>query len=346
MESIYYVINHACHRKCRHCYDDRFRPYVREALENKVLESETAFENIIRNLPDTLGYTDDKGAHQRGRVILAGGEVLVDPVRERILYPIIDRLNEKYDGDANIIVQTTGDLVTEDILDALLARGIWMISVAGMDDYHVGHEGEKRLPLIDKLHAMFQARGMAEMNDDGPVRRSDAVPSAWYHMFGASEDAWIGKLWPRGRAWQNGLTTATLGDNFCNAWSGGLKFLEVGKAGSEVSIEPDGSVYPCCLKTAAPLGNLTEEKLTDMLHALAAEPALQAINKGDPAAMGEQHGWSRDDFIARSTATMPTGKACSNLCIGCDAFFSEKLKPVLERSRAERLGVIRDVVTV
>ncbi len=338
MESLYWVINHACHRKCRHCYDDRFRPYVRDALEKKVRESETAFQKIIQNLPAKIGYTDDAGDRQRGRIILAGGEVLVDPVRERVLYPIIDALNDKYGGEANIIVQTTGDLVTESILDELLKRGVWMISVAGMDDYHVGHEGEKRLPLIEKLHMLFKSRGMGEMNDDGPVRRSGETPTAWYHMFGASEDAWIGKLWPRGRAWQNGLTTASLDDNFCNAWSGGLKFLDIGKAGSEVSIEPDGSVYPCCLKTAAPLGNLTEESLTSMLESLASEPALRAINSGDPAAMGETYGLSRDQFVTKSTATMPTGASCSNFCIGCDAFFRETMEPILARLRAERLG--------
>ncbi len=342
MESIYWVIDHACHRKCRHCYDDRFRPYVRGALEERVRESESVFSKIIENLPDTLGYTDDDGRRHAGRIILAGGEVLVDPVRERLLYPILESLNAKYGDEANIIVQTTGDLVTESILDNLLSHNIWMVSVAGMDDYHVGHEGEKRLPLIEKLHALFKSRGMRETEDGGPVRTSSDTPTAFYHMFGASEDAWIGKLWPRGRAWENGLTTATLADNFCNAWSGGLKFLEYGKAGSEVSIEPDGSVYPCCLKTASPLGNITQEPLIDMLRSLATEPALQAINKGGPAVMGETYGWSRDYFIVRSTATMPTGKTCSNLCIGCDAFFREELAPVLERLASERVCSSRD----
>lgn len=315
---------------------------MRDALEKKVRESESAFAAIIENLPDTLGYTDDEGRKHAGRIILAGGEVLVDPVRERVLYPILKKLNAKYGGDVNIIIQTTGDRITDTILDELLAHNIWMVSVAGMDDYHVGHEGEKRLPLIEKLHALFASRGMRETGEAGPVRTSSDKATAFYHMFGASEDAWIGKLWPRGRAWENGLTTATLADNFCNAWSGGLKFLDYGKAGSEISIEPDGSVYPCCLKTAAPLGNITQEPLIDMLASLAAVPALQAINKGDPAIMGETYGWSRDDFIARSTATMPTGKTCSNLCIGCDAFFREEIAPVLERLANERVRGGRD----
>ena len=52
-------------------------------------------------------------------------------------------------------------------------------------------------------------------------------PGPLYSFFGATPDSWIGKLWPRGRAWQNNLSQATLADNFCNRWSGGLNFLRV-----------------------------------------------------------------------------------------------------------------------
>jgi hypothetical protein len=343
MESIYWVVSHACHRRCKHCYDERFRPYVRGALEKIVTDVEAAFPKIVTNLPQRMKFRDHDGAEQTGRIILAGGELLVDPVRERVLYPLLDTLQQKYRdaGGCHVIVQTTGDLVTGPILDDLLERGVWMVSVAGMDDYHVGMQGDKRTALIEKLRLLFAERGMAHFEEGGPVRESAEPPRAWYHMFGATEDAWIGKLWPRGRAWQNGLTRATLEDNFCNAWSGGLNFLKYGQAGSEVSIEPDGKVYPCCLKTAAPLGDLTEESLVCLLSALKDEPALQAIDRGDPAAMGERYGWSRNDFVARSTKTMPTGKTCSNLCLGCDSFFAEVMSPILERAAQERRALRR-----
>jgi len=336
LESIYWVLNHACHRRCKHCYDERFRPYVRGALEAKVRESEAAFPAIIANLPERLGYPDPDGGWINGRIILAGGEVLVDPVRERVLYPVLEALQNKYRGEAHVIVQTTGDLVTAEIVDELLARGVWMISISGMDDFHVGLEGEKRLALINELHALFHSRDMAHMDDGGPRRTANTLPAAWYHFFGATEDAWIGKLWPRGRAWENGLTTATMDDNFCNAWSGGLNFLKHGKAGSEVSIEPNGKVYPCCLKTAAPLGDLTQEPLIELLDALADEPALQAIDRGDPAAMGEAYGWSRDAFIEQSSKADPTGRCVDNLCLGCDRFFEQVMGPVLERAAEQR----------
>src|SRR5215472_16631740 len=39
MESIYYVMCFACHRRCKHCYEDRFRPYVRDELAAVVAEA-------------------------------------------------------------------------------------------------------------------------------------------------------------------------------------------------------------------------------------------------------------------------------------------------------------------
>ena len=39
MESIYYVMAWACHRRCKHCYEDRFRPYVGGALEAVIAEA-------------------------------------------------------------------------------------------------------------------------------------------------------------------------------------------------------------------------------------------------------------------------------------------------------------------
>ena len=159
-----------------------------------------------------------------------------------------------------------------------------------------------------------------------------------YSFFGATPDSWIGKLWPRGRAWQNSLSKATLADNFCNRWSGGLGFLEHRFDGSEVSIEPDGSVYPCCIKTKFPLGNLVEERLVDILDSLRGDPAFEAINAGDPARMGAADGWDEARFVAASRAVTPQGQPYENLCIGCDRFHEAVLGPRLAAARARRLA--------
>jgi len=234
-------------------------------------------------------------------------------------------------------VQTTGDLITDAIVDDLLARGAWMISVAGVDDFHVGMEGaDKQKRFVDRLSALFERHGMRRSGLSATTRNWHEEPGQVFSFFGATPDAWIGKLWPRGRAWQNGLSTATLADNFCNRWSGGLNFLRHGYNGSEVSVEPDGTVYPCCIKTKLPIGSLLEDNLIDILDSLAGVPAYEAITMGHPERMGLAYGWSEAKFIERSRTTTPGGEPYQNLCIGCDRFHLDVLGPVIEEARRRR----------
>jgi len=352
MESIYYVMAWACHRKCRHCYEDRFRPYVRGALEAVVQEAERNFPRIVANLPARLTYLDTEDPRADGslpektaRVILSGGEALLDPVRERVTYQVIEALRAKYaaQGGVKIVVQTTGDILTDAIVDDLLARGVWMISVASVDDFHVGLEGPaKQQAFVDKLTALFTRHGMRRSGLSATTRNWHEEEGPVFSFFGATPDSWIGKLWPRGRAWQNGLSHATIADNFCNRWSGGLNFLRHRYNGSEVSIEPDGAVYPCCVKTKAPIGSLLEDNLIDILDSLAGIPAFEAITMGHPERMGLAHGWSEQRFLDASRTTTPGGAAYQNLCIGCDRFHEEVLGPVLAAARARRAAARGD----
>jgi len=341
MESLYYVMSWACHRKCRHCYEDRFRPYVRHELERVVAEAEANFPRIIAHLPERMTWLDRSGpepVERGGRIILSGGEALLDPVRERVTYRVIERLRRRYAGqDVRIILQTTGDLLTTPIVRELRDLGAWMISVAGVDDFHVGMEGEARQQAFRaRLAALFAAEGFAP-SSTAVERRAwfeDAGPI--YSFFGATPESWIGKIWPRGRGWENGLSTATLEDNFCARWSGGKNFLRHREAGSEVSIEPDGAVYPCCLKTRLPIGNLVEEGLIQILDSLADDPVYQAIDSGEPQRMGLTHGWSEETFRAKSRTATPRGEPYANLCIGCDRFHEEVLAPWIEAARRRR----------
>jgi hypothetical protein len=344
VESIYYVAAWACHRRCAHCYEDRFRPYLRGALEDVVREAERNAPRIVEHFPEQMTYLDRSApradgilTERVGRIILSGGEFLLEALRQRVSYPLIERIAARYRGagGVRIIVQTTGDLLDETIVEALLARGVWMISVASIDDYHVGLEGEaKQRAFVDTLTRLFERCGMrasghsagkqAPFDEDGPV----------FGFFGAQPGSWIGKLWPRGRAWQNGLSTASLADDFCNRWSGGLGFLEHRYSGSEVSVEPDGQVYPCCIKTKLPIGNLLEQDLIAMLDALRGDPVYEAINAGAPARMGIAHGWDEATFAAKSCTRTPQGREYQNLCIGCDRFHEEVLAPRLAAARA------------
>jgi len=346
MESLYYVMAWACHRKCRHCYEDRFRPYVRAPLEAVVAEAERNFPRIVDHLPERFTYLDldapnDDGTlpERTGRIILSGGESLLDPVRERVTYKVIERLRNRYAGrgGVKIVVQTTGDLLTDAIVDDLVARGVWMISVAGVDDFHVGLEGaDRQARFVERLTALFDRHGLRPSGLSATTRNAHEESAPLFSFFGATPDAWIGKLWPRGRAWQNGLSTATLADNFCNRWSGGLNFLRHAYNGSEVSVEPDGAVYPCCIKTKLPIGSLLEDSLIDILDSLAGVPAYEAITMGHPERMGLAYGWSEAKFVAASRTTTPQGADYRNLCIGCDRFHAEVLGPILDEARARR----------
>lgn len=350
MEAIYWVLTWACHRRCAHCYDDRFRPYVREDLRRVVDEGRAAWEAVLANLPDDFTYADarDPARRRRGLLVLAGGELLIDGVREELFHPVLEGIQRRWGAAApHVSVQTTGDVLTAAHLDAMLARGVGTIAIASIDDFHVGLEGERKFRLMDRIRALMASRGVQEVGLGGArdprlaapePTRAERGPGPYFLFFGAQPDLWIGELWPRGRAWSNGLSDATYETNFCARWSGGRNFLNHGQAGSEVAIEPDGSVYPCCLKTKAPLGNLTEERLTDILDSLKGHPAFEAINAGDPEAMGLQMGWSREAYRAASVQTDGKGRQVANVCLGCDAFFQAVLNDEIARIRAGRLA--------
>jgi Iron-sulfur cluster-binding domain len=330
MESIYYVMTFLCHRQCPHCYEDRFRPYYGNELERVVLESRSNFQRIIGHFPERMTYLDIEDAlrEKPGQVILAGGEILLEPVRESVLYPALEQLYEKYreNGGVHLVVQTTGDVLNEVILRELLERHVHVVSVSGIDAFHAGLERDSaREALKNRLTEMFLTHGMTPL-PAAPNRTGYADEKRRYFgFFGATPDSWIGKIWPRGRARINGLSTATLADNFCNGWSGGLNFLQYRHSGSEVSVEPNGNVYPCCMKTELAIGNLLEEKLETILDRLVGNPVYEAISMGHPERMGITHGWTVDHFFEKSKVTLRDGRVYQNLCLGCDAFHREVL---------------------
>jgi len=330
MESIYYVMTFLCHRQCPHCYEDRFRPYYGDELEQVVSESRANFRRIISNFPDQMIYLDieDNLREKPGRVILAGGEILLDPVRESVLYPALEQLYGKYrdKGGVHLVVQTTGDVLNEGILRDLLDRRVHVVSVSGLDAFHAGLEKESaHEALKQKLTAMFLAQNMSPLPAAPNRTGYGDEQHRYFSFFGATPDSWIGKIWPRGRAQINDLSTATVADNFCNAWSGGLNFLQHRYSGSEVSVDPNGNVYPCCLKTQLAIGSLLEDRLESILDRLVGNPVYEAISMGHPERMGISYGWSIDEFLEKSRITLPGRRVYQNLCIGCDAFHREVL---------------------
>lgn len=350
MQSIYWVLTWACHRKCVHCYDDRFRPYVREEFDKVAEEGQAAFQKIINNLPDDLSWTNQKtGKKERTLLVMAGGELLIDGIREELFYPTLRAIQKKY-GSASpkISIQTTGDQLTEKIMDECLEHGVDSFAIASIDDYHVGMKGEKKFQFMEKIRTLMASKRVTEISLGGEkddrlkapdLETKSSQNGATFLFFGAQPDLWIGELWPRGRAFTNGLSDASYDTNFCARWSGGKNFLHHGQEGSEISIEPNGNIYPCCLKTKAPLGNLTEEALTDILDSVAELPAIQAINNGKPEDMALSHGWDQETFRLQSGKPDGKGRIVENRCLGCDSFFDTHLTAELETLRQQRLAV-------
>jgi hypothetical protein len=109
MESIHYVMNWLCHRQCLHCFDERFHPYRGEELERVLSEAITNSPRIIANLPPRITHFDRNAPDGKGvfkenvsRIILAGSEVLLEPVREAVLYPALSQLAEKYRAQGGV----------------------------------------------------------------------------------------------------------------------------------------------------------------------------------------------------------------------------------------------------
>jgi MoaA/NifB/PqqE/SkfB family radical SAM enzyme len=314
-------------------------------LEAITSRSKSAFPAIVSHFPQSMVYTDledqrEDGsfASKVGRIILSGGEVLLDPVRTEVLYPVLETLTERYEttGGVKLVIQTAGDLLSPQIIRDLLDRNVWMISVSSLDDFHQNVAREGRDVFRERLTALFEASGMRASGLQVGVRKWTDEEGPVYSFFGATPDAWIGKLWPSGRAWENGLSKATLKDNFCNNWSGGLNFLNLGFSGSEVAIDPDGHLYPCCRKTWLPYGNVTEEPLVQILESLVGRPEFEAIAMGHPERMGIGHGVDVEGFLELCRTTNARGEAYVNRCIGCDRFHEKYLAPVLEQLRRSR----------
>src|SRR5207247_11041274 len=104
-----------------------------------------------------MTYRDASGEAKRGRIIVAGGEILLDGGRESVLYPALAQLQRKYSGGVELIVQTTGDTLTEKHIVELLERGVSVITVSGMDEYHEGFDTEA---ARDRLTRIFLKHGM------------------------------------------------------------------------------------------------------------------------------------------------------------------------------------------
>lgn len=292
IESIYWVFTQLCNDICDHCYNDSGPKGARISEEECMA--------IIENLPDKMD-----------RLILSGGEPLAD---KKLLYKILDRLKEKYRGETQIMLQTNGDLINEQILDTLIEKGVTRIDIASIDRFHK-FAGQR----LEMLKALFKSRGMSDEVAEPLVTKDIFLKkdSLSFGYWGANEEMWLGGNWARGRAMKKNLWLKDPEHNFCSILSGAKGFLGGTELPQEISIQL-WKINPCCPGTLYPLGDARKEKVADVLLRVSKMKVFQMLNEGEPWKMGEHLGISEEDAKTKT-------RELKNICLYCDYFFEHHL---------------------
>ena len=290
-ESIYWVFTQLCNDKCDHCYNNSGPQGTRISVQDCF--------RIVRNLPERVD-----------RLILSGGEPLADRVK---LYAILEALQAKYQGRTQIMLQTNGDLLTADILDLLIEKGVTRFDIASIDRYHKA-AGARLMTLAD----LFESRGVNGDDHDPLIDKEHLLTEghrlSWGY-WGATEDMWLGGNWARGRALEKNIWLRDPSHNFCAILSGARGFLGGTELPQEISIQL-WKINPCCPGTKFPLGDARQEKVADVLLRASQSPIMQRLNEGAPWKMGETIGVTEAHALART-------EALENVCRWCDEFFEQ-----------------------
>jgi hypothetical protein len=293
LESLYWVFTQLCNDECDHCYNDS-GPKGERISEEDCLA-------IIENLPAQID-----------RIILSGGEPIAD---RKKLYLILDRIQDKYGSATQIMLQTNGDLLTAEILDTLIEKGVTRFDIASIDRYHQ-YAGERLQLLAD----LFTSRGVNGEEKDPLLEKETYLteaPLSWGY-WGSTEDMWLGGNWARGRALKNEIWSKDPTHNFCTILSGARNFLGgYEDIPQEICIQL-WKINPCCPGTKYPLGDARTQNVAAILAAAAQNPIFQKLNNGDPWGMGESLGISRSEAQA-------TTEVLKNICLYCDSFFLKNL---------------------
>ena len=293
-ERIYWVFTQLCNDECMHCYNNS-GPHGERISEEDCLA-------IIDNLPDELQ-----------RLTLSGGEPLAD---RKLLYKILERLQEKYDNKLYIALQFNGDLLTPTILQDLIIRGIDRFSIASIDRYHK-NQGERQ----DVLASIFEEQGIVFTEGQPMLTKTDLQNARrdvlTYGFFGSTEDMWLGGNWARGRSMENNIWKQNGMHNFCAIPSGAVAFLgnEALDLTQEISIQL-WKINPCCPGTVQPLGDARKEKIADVLNRASKSEVMRKLNDGEAYAMGESLGISEQEGLKRAIEL-------KNICLWCDEFFTK-----------------------
>ncbi|MBI5116027.1 radical SAM protein [Candidatus Poribacteria bacterium] len=287
MQSIYWVITRACTQKCAHCY-------ISAGPDEESL-SEPEVEQIVRNFPE-----------KASQIILAGGEVLLV---KSLLYKALDTLYSRFGKNTRYMIQTNGDLLDERTVEELLGHNVSRIDISSIDAFHNNRKSLGHLNEIMNSKAVRYLEFPRFVDEDGNI------PLAAYSFWGSTPDLWLGGVWPRGRALENGLWKRNPSHNFCGIWSGALGFLDNDSPQQEINVRLSHA-YPCCPATKIPLGDLREKSLLDILDEHRGNHVYEALNRGRPETMGVEQGISVEFAKARI-------EELGSCCLWCDEFLEK-----------------------
>jgi organic radical activating enzyme len=286
-ESVYWVFTQRCNDECDHCYN-------MSGPQGEIMTLEDCLA-VVANLPARCD-----------RIILSGGEPLAE---RKKLFAILEAIQERFAGqNTQVMLQTNGDLLTPERLDAILARGVTRIDIASIDRYHK-NKGERKA----QLEELFRSRGMTGDDPDPLIEKDTYLKrEVSYGFWGATEDMWLGGNWARGRAMEKDIWKRDGGHNFCAILSGARGFLGGTDLPQEISIQL-WKINPCCPGTLYPLGDARKEKVSAVLERVAASPVFRKLNQGDPYTMGEHQGIGEEHARQRADQLQ-------NVCLWCDEF--------------------------
>lgn len=292
IERIYWVFTQLCNDHCDHCYNSS------GPMGTRISEDECMA--IIDNLPDKMQ-----------RITLSGGEPLAE---KKLLYKILDKLNERYGRKLLIALQFNGDLLTPNILETLKDKGVDHYSIASIDRYHK-KEGARK----EELAELFENHGIVLKKGQPTLTQSELDSYdrnlTTYGFFGATEDMWLGGNWARGRAMDNDIWKQDGNHNVCAITSGAIGFLGNEEADTiqEISIQL-WKINACCPNTVTPMGDARKEKVAEVLERMSKSKIMQQLNLGNPYGMGESIGISEAYGKKRANEL-------GNVCLWCDEFF-------------------------
>ena len=304
-ESLYWVFTQLCNDHCDHCYN-LSGPHGARITEAECMA-------VIDNMPDRVD-----------RLILSGGEPLAE---KKLIWSVLEKIQNKYGKNTQVMLQTNGDLLTGEILDKLIEHGVTRFDIASIDRYHK-HSGDRLMEIAE----IFDSRGVNGDQHDPLVESDNYLVKdhalSWGY-WGATEDIWLGGNWARGRALEKNIWNKDAHHNFCKVLSGGIGFL-TGAPGvpQEISIQL-WKINPCCPGTYKAMGDARKEKVADVLAKVSKSPVFQKINEGDPLGMGESIGIGRDFAESRNAELQ-------NVCLWCDEFFTNYFDIETMTSRFEK----------